>query len=140
MWATSWTSVPQPRFVPSAPMLEMPCSPAWAPRVAMGQLPIEADSGHQTCLSRLPAIRQSSPVLRAGSSQAGVGQQLVLAEHGLKGHGRRHCSMAFWSRLPCGHDVGSSGALGVALTPAPCKFMVSQAPHVLAQNRQHCQQ
>lgn len=45
LWAASWTSIPQPRTVLGAPTSEVPWGPVWALWVAMGQLPIEADSG-----------------------------------------------------------------------------------------------
>lgn len=37
--------------------------------------------------------KESAPVLSAGGGQAGVGQQPVLAEQSLKGHGRRRVSV-----------------------------------------------
>lgn len=81
--------------------------------------------------------KESAPVLSAGGGQAGVGQQPVLAEQSLKGHGRRRRSTTSFSQ---GHHVASTGeAAGpwVWPDPAPSKSTGSQGPHVSGQKRQH---
>lgn len=71
LWATSWTSVPQPRVVLSAPTSEMPWGPVWALWVAVGQLPIEAELGP----THVPHWAASHEESHLQSSDLGVARQ-----------------------------------------------------------------
>lgn len=80
--------------------------------------------------------RTSSPVLRVGSGQARVVQQLVLAQQRLKGHSPGAVERGFGQGFPAAATWEAVGrSVWSRLTLAPSKFTGFQGPHVRNQNR-----